>query len=532
MNEETMGGSSFILIAIIAASVFVVVLFFAMLRRYKRCPSDQILVVYGRVGKGADGFRSAKCIHGGAAFIWPVFQDYEFLDLKPISIEVKLTNALSKQNIRVDVPSSFTVGITTEPGIMSNAAERLLGLSKQQIHDLAKDIIFGQLRLVVATMDIEEINSNRDKFLANVSSNVEAELKKIGLKLINVNVTDIKDESGYIEALGKEAAAKAINDARQSVAEKNRDGSIGEANAHQDERTQVAALHAQAKIGEANASKEERIKTADANALAISGEADANKMERIRVADANALAVEGENESRITIANSEAKRREAEAEANRIAIAAEKVKQAKALEESYTAEKEAETIRAQRDEATQRANIIIPAEISKQRVEIDAEAEAEQLRRKAKGEADAIYAKMDAEARGIYEILSKQAEGFKLLVSAAGNNAEDAVKIMVADKLTDLVKLQSEAIKNIKIDKVTVWDSGKGSSGKSSTADFISGLYGSVPPLQEMFNMAGMNLPEYLKGKSDAGATTVVRNAPPIEDAQEERDAPEEESES
>lgn len=530
MFEEG-SGVSFYLIAIVGGVLFLVVLFYALLKRYKRCPSDQILVVYGKVGQGTDGFRSAKCIHGGAAFIWPVIQDYEFLDLKPISIEVKLTNALSKQNIRVDVPSSFTVGITTEPGIMSNAAERLLGLSKQQIHDLAKDIIFGQLRLVVATMDIEEINSNRDKFLANVSSNVEAELKKIGLKLINVNVTDIKDESGYIEALGKEAAAKAINDARMSVAQKNRDGSIGEADANQDERTKVAALNAQAKIGEANASRDERIKTADADASAQAGEAEADKSKRIKVADANATAVEGENESRITIANSEAKRREAEAEANRIAIAAEKVKEAKALQESYTAEQKAETERAKRDEATQRANVIIPAEIDKQRVEIDAEAEAEMLRRRAKGEADAIFAKMDAEARGIYEILSKQADGFRQLVAAAGNNSEDAVKIMIADKLPDLVKLQAEAIKNIKIDKVTVWDSGKGKSGKSSTADFISGLYGSVPPLQEMFDMAGMNLPEFLKGKDVPGAGTVLRNTTDsVEDAEEIDDSSEEEN--
>ena len=218
--------------------------------------------------------------------------------------------------------------------------------------------------------------------------------------------------------------------------------------------------------------------------------------------------------AKISVANSDAKRREAEAEASRIAIAAEKVKEARALEESYSAERDAELVRAARDEASQKANIIIPAEIDKQRVEIAAEAEAEKTRRLAKGEADAIFAKMDAEAKGIYQILSKQAEGFREMVAAAGDNSEDAVKIMIADKLPELVKLQSDAIKNIKIDKVTVWDSGSGGKdGKSSTADFISGLYGSVPPLEEMFNMAGMNLPEYLKGKSsDAGATTVMKN--------------------
>jgi len=493
---------SFLIVAIIAF-IFIVVIFYALLKRYKRCPSDRILVVYGKVGGGSGGSRSSKTIHGGAAFIIPVLQDYAFLDLTPISIEVNLTNALSKQNIRVDVPSRFTVGITTEPELMGNAAERLLGLNQSQIYDLAKDIIFGQLRLVVATMDIEEINSNRDKFLSNVASNVEAELKKIGLKLINVNVTDIKDESGYIEALGKEAAAKAINDAIKSVAEKDRDGSIGQANAQQDQRTQVASAMAQANIGEANALKMERIQLADADALAKIGEADAQMTERVKTSEANARAVEGENTAKIDIAKSDALRRQEQAEAQRLAVAAEKVKEAKALEEAYSAQKVAEDARATRDRSSQLADIVVPAEIDKQKVEIDAEAIAEQTRRRAKGDADAIFLKMDAEARGIYEILSKQAEGFKQLVKAAGDDSKDAVMIMIADKLPELVKLQADAIKNIKIDKVTVWDNGsRKDGGKTSTADFISGIYGSVPPLQEMFNMAGMNLPDYLKGKA------------------------------
>jgi flotillin len=452
---------SFIIIISIAV-IFVFVMLIGVFRRYKRCPSDRILVIYGKVGNnvGTETGRSAKCIHGGAAFIWPVIQDYAFLDLTPISIEVNLTNALSRQNIRVDVPSRFTVGISTEEGVMTNAAERLLGQSQQNIHDLAKDIIFGQLRLVVATMDIEEINSNRDKFLANVASNVEQELKKIGLKLINVNVTDIKDESGYIEALGKEAAAKAINDARKSVAEKNRDGSIGEANALQDQRTQVAA--------------------------------------------AEASAVEGENLAKIKVAQSDALRQEKEAEAKKIATAADKVQSARALEEAYAAEQTAENARAERDRASQTADIVIPARIDKERVEIAAEAEAERIRRKAKGEADAILYMKEAEAKGIYEVLTKQALGLEQIVKAAGDSSRDAVLLLIADKLPELVRLQTEAIKNIKIDKITVWENGGGAGpqDKSSTANFISGLYKSVPPLQDMFNMAGMQLPDYLKGKS------------------------------
>lgn len=502
---------SYILIGMVAGIIFLVIILSSLFKRYKRCPSDRILVVYGKVGSSPDGTRTAKCIHGGAAFIWPVIQDYKFMDLTPISIEVNLTNALSRQNIRVDVPSRFTVGISTEPGIMNNAAERLLGLGRQEVYDLAKDIIFGQLRLVIATMDIEEINSNRDKFLANVASNVEAELKKIGLKLINVNVTDIKDESGYIEALGKEAAAKAVNDARKSVAEKTRDGSIGEAEAVQDERTKVAALNAQAKIGEAEALQQERIKIAaadsmakigesEASARANVGEAEARKSERISVSEANARAVEGENMAKIDIANSEAERREKEAEAHRKAIAAEKVSQAKALEEAYESERKAEIARAERDKASQMADIVIPSQIDKQKVEIDAEAAAERIRRQAKGEADAIYFKMQAEANGILEILSKQAEGFEKIVNAAGSNSRDAVLLMIADKLPDIVKSQVEAIKNIKIDKVTVWDSGAKGDGASSTSSFLAGLAKSLPPIDELLKNAGMELPSLLQG--------------------------------
>jgi len=462
-------------IELIIIIVFVVfVTFAAILRRYKRCPSDKVLVIYGKTGKNKEGsISSARCIHGGASFIWPVFQSYKFLDLTPISIECNLTNALSKQNIRVDVPCRFTVGISTEPEVMTNAAERLLDLHPSDIQNIATDILFGQLRLVIATMDIEEINADRDKFLAAVSTNVEAELRKIGLKLINVNVTDIRDESGYIEALGKEAAAKAINDAKKSVAEQNRFGEIGKAEADRDKDIRIA---------------------------------ETSRDTRIYTAEANAKAVEGENNSRIAIANSDANRREKQAEAERIAVAAEKVQAAKALEEAYKSERDAELARAEREKATQEANIVVAAQIEKEKMIIEAEAKAEQLRREAQGQADAIFAKMDAQARGALEILSKQAAGFGKLVEAAGGDAKDAITMLISDKLPELVKTQVEAVKGINIDKVTVWDGGSKDGGKTATANFISGMMQSVPPLDEIFKMAGMSLPTYLKGKEEAKA--------------------------
>lgn len=475
-----------ILVCVIVLIVFSLLVF--IIKRYKKCPSDRVMVIYGKVGSNKDGTtRSAKCIHGGAAFIWPVIQAYEFLDLTPMSISVDLENALSRQNIRINVPSRFTVGVSTEPGVMQNAAERLLGLKLQEIQELAKDIIFGQLRLVIATMDIEEINTDRDKFLEAVSRNVEGELKKIGLRLINVNVTDISDESGYIDALGKEAAAKAINDAKKNVAERDRDGSIGEANARKDQRVQVA--------------------------------------------QADATAIQGENAAKVEVAMSNAQRREKEAEATRIATAAEKIAAAQALEEAYAAEQKAEEARAQREKATQEADVIVRTEIDKRRMELEAEAEAEQIRRKARGEADAILAKMQAEAQGAQEILLKQADGLRQIVSAAGGNADSAVRLMLADKMEELMRIQVDAVKNIKIDKVTVWDGGEGRDGKTATAGFVSGLMKSIPPMNEMFDMAGMQLPQFL-GTSKAGeAAPAQPEAPKAPEAPRAAEAPAEAAE-
>lgn len=465
-----------ILIAIAALILFGTFVFFAS--RYKRCPSDRILVVYGKVG----GQKSARCFHGGAAFVWPVIQDFAFLNLTPLAIDIQLRGALSQQNIRVNTPSTFTVGISTEPGVMENAAERLLGLSFVQVQELAKDIIFGQMRVVIATMPIEEINADRDKMVANISNGVEVELRKVGLRLINVNIQDITDESGYIDALGREAAARAINDAKIKVAQREREGDIGAA------------------------------------------EADMEK--RVKVAKAQAEAVEGENLSAVLIAQSIASRREREAEALRLATAAEKVASAKALSEGYAAEEIAERQRAKRDEAAQAATIIVEAEIQRRkievlaeaakskirleaeaeklRVELTAQAEGEKLKLLKQGEADGLRFYMMAQAEGILAQLAARADGFKQIIAAAGN-ADQAARLMVTEQLPKLVEEQVKAVSNLKIDKVTVWDSGRGENGKTKTADFLSGLVGSVPPLHEIARNAGVELPEYL-GKASQNA--------------------------
>ncbi len=429
--------------------------------RYKRCPSDRILVIFGKVGSN----RSSKCMHGGGAIIWPLIQDYEYLSLTPITINIPLHGALSFQNIRINVPSTFTVGISTDPVVMNNAAERLLRLMPPEIEDMAKEIIFGQLRLTVASLTIEQINQDRESFLDSIRKNVEPELNKIGLNLINVNITDITDESEYIESIGRKSVAEAVNKARVDVAEQEKLGAIGEAVANREKTIRVAENVAEAEKGS---------KKAEAN-------------QRIFVQGQEAEAILGENESKAEMAASNATLAEKEAEAKRRSEVAQREAEVAIQQAQYKAE--LERLNAEK---------VVQSEADKRIVEIAAEAEAERLRREAKGQADATLMRYQAEAEGLRQLLESKAQGYRKLVESANGDASAAATLLMIEKIEEIVSRQVEAIKNIRFDKITVWDSGSGGQGGSSTANFLSSLVKSLPPLQDVASMAGVKLPEYL----------------------------------
>ncbi len=429
--------------------------------RYKLAPSDKILVVYGNVKTGG----AAACYHGGGRVVWPLIQHYAYLDLKPMTILINLEHALSSQNIRVTVPSTFTIGVSTEPSIMSNAAERLLGLNQPQIEDMAKEIIFGQLRLTVASLSIEAINSDREAFLRDVSLNVDTELHKIGLYLINVNIIDITDESDYIKSIGVAAATEAISKADIARSSAERDGRIGVSNAERAMRTEVANNDAEAEKGE---------KTAEA-------------MKRIYINQQEALAVEGENVSAASIAHHNADLAEKEAEALQRAEVAKRMAQVNIQKAQY--EMEGERLRAEE---------IAREEILKQQIEIAASAEASRERLIAQGQADATLARYNAEAAGQQAVLEAKASGYAQLVKSAGGDAKAAATLLMVEKIETLVAKQTEAISNLKIDKITVWDSGNGGESGGSTANFISSLIKSLPPVHDVAAMAGVDLPDYL----------------------------------
>ena len=447
----------FIVFGVLAIAAFGIIL---VATRYKRCASDEILVVYGRIRGG----KASRCIHGGAVMVWPLIQEYKKISLIPMTISIPLDNALSLQNIRINVPSTFTVGVSTNPLIMNNAAERLLHLTKNDIEAMAQEIILGQLRLTVASLTIEQINQDRDAFLELIRDNVGAELHILGLYLINVNIIDITDESNYINSIGKKAAAGAVNKALVDVANAERDGAIGKANADRDREVQVAQNVAESQKGQ---------KAAEVD-------------RRVFVQQQEATGVQGENLSRAEIASYQADLEEKEAAAMQRAEVARR-----------TAEMEVQKAQYNLEQERLRAEEIVREEISKTQIEIAAEAEAERQRRIAQGEADAVLARYNAEAEGTKAVLEAKANGYKQLVDSAGGDVKAAATLLMVEKIEEIVARQTEAIANLQIDKITVWDSGNGGEG-GSTANFVSSLIRSLPPVHDVAKMAGVDLPDYL----------------------------------
>lgn len=498
-------------IAIVVLALVLVGIVRFLTTRYKRCPSNRVLVIYGRVGGG----NTARCVHGGAKFVWPLFQDYSYLSLEPIQIEIPLRGALSIENIRVNVPSVFTVAIGTGPDVMQNAAIRLLGLNGMQIRSQAEEIIFGQLRQVIASMQIEDINRDRDTFLEHIQKSLEPELKKVGLVLINVNITDITDESGYIDAIGQKAASQAIQQARGDVADQEKMGETRVASAERDRMIQVAEANKLRDIGTREAEREQAVRLAELEKEQKIGEQtagferDANiknaeqKM-RVEIADAEARAIEGENQAQAKVAGANAQLLVKKAEAYEVGETRKREAEASVLEVQNRAMAKAAMADAERREAEQRAELEAPAKAQKARTIVEAEAEAEKRRIEAEGQAAAIFAKLDAEARGQFEILAKKGDGLQRIIDACGGS-QQAFQLLMLEHLDNLAEASAKAISNIKFDKVIVWENG-GQNGKSSTAGFLQNMAGSLPPMMNVLkDIGGVEFPESLiKIKGDS----------------------------
>ena len=507
-------------------TLIIILSIIGILSRYRKCKSDEILVIYGKTR----GNKSSRCIQGGAAFVIPVLQGYAYMSLKPLQFECNLQKALSSQNIRVDVPTTVTIGISTEPDIMQSAAERILGLGRKEIEDLVREIVYGQMRTIIADMTIEKLNADRDEFLTKAKGLIDTELRKIGLHLININITDIRDEAGYIVQLGKKAQAKAINQANVEIANAEREGETSVAEQLKIKNSLIAETKKEEEIAIANANRDKEILVAMADTEKESKVAEAIKNKDISVATYDSQARIGEIEAskKITISNAELEVIKAEAQEK--ALSADERARAEIEKNKELARKEAEDARAKRTEAALRAEQIVPSEIAKQqklidaqayqlKLEKEAEANANQQRIEAQGRADAYAAEgkgkgeaVKAEGLAQAEVIKEQglakataekaslmaqAEGFEAMVKVAENNPQVAIQWKMVEQWKEIAAEQVKAFEKIQLGNVNVMDTAQG----NTLTNLLTGLVASVAPVTDIMKSIP-GIPSVLKGKS------------------------------
>ncbi len=463
-----------------------------LIKQYKICPNDKVMVIYGAgSGKG-----TARIVHGGGSLVIPFLQSSRYMTLSPMSITVNLEKALSSNNIRVNVPSQFTVSLASKnPELMQNAVRYLLDLQESDIRESASEIIIGSLRAVVASLSIEELTRDREMFIEKINENVRTELNKIGMDLVNVNIRDITDESGYIEAMGKKAAAEAINRAEIDVAEQQRLGAIGVETNNRERDITVAQQKSQTEIGVSEANRDRDVRTAALDSETVKGENDA----KANIADSNAELA---------------------------------VREATAYQEGEVSRAKADTRVSEEQRIAEQAKIaketLPAAEVEKEKILIDALAEANRTRTIAQGEADAQLAAYVAEAEGTQKVLEAKAEGYRKMVEATGGDTRAAATLLMIEKMEDVIKIQTEALKNIAIDKITVWDSGNGGSdgGTGGLQGFIRNFSSSLPPLHELAAQAGIELPNFMGSVQDGQKAPAEPSKLPTSKRKTEEDKP------
>ena len=229
-----------------------------LLSRYRKCPSDQLLVVFGKVG----GSSAAKMYPGGGVFVWPVIQDYKTMSMRPLQIKSSIEGP-DKNTIRTKVMVALTTAISQDPTIQQNAAARFLSATEEEIAGQLKTILDGSIRLIIASMSVEELNADRDAFKTKVNENLSNELSKVGYDITNINIQEITDDQDILNNLSKKKETDARAQAEADIADKEKDGAIRKANIKRDQEIQVATADKERETTVSQTKQEQAVKVAE-----------------------------------------------------------------------------------------------------------------------------------------------------------------------------------------------------------------------------------------------------------------------------
>ena len=165
-----------------AAVFFIVVLvFFVILqaKQYKRCPPNRLLVVFGKTPGQMD--RACIVLHGGAVFVWPLLQDYAYLSLEPMQIEIPKALRGQAVDLGLKLPETWSFAIGVDPELMQAAALRLLGLPPHEIEHTAIDLIVGRLERKVDSLQSSSAPADSASIIEKWKNEVDRSLAQVGL---------------------------------------------------------------------------------------------------------------------------------------------------------------------------------------------------------------------------------------------------------------------------------------------------------------------------------------------------------------
>lgn len=264
----------------IAAVIFIIVLIvvsaaITMTNLIEICPPNEVLIFSGSSNK--EGY---EIVHSGRKVRIPLIHTVDRIDVTNMSIDINVTNAYSKGGIPLSVRGVANVKVGTRPPLINNAIERFLGMPRDQIMQIAKETLEGNLRGVLATLTPEQVNEDRLTFAQSLLSEAESDLRALGLELDTLKIQSVSDEKGYLDSIGRRQSATLMMDSRIAEAKNRAEASVLDATNQL--KKAVAKIDAQAKIAQADARR--RIADAQGRGEAMVAE------ERARVAAAIAKA--------------------------------------------------------------------------------------------------------------------------------------------------------------------------------------------------------------------------------------------------
>lgn len=465
-------GTNWAILAGVGIAVIVIVFMLVYASRYTKVGPNEVLVVSGRKRRTADGkIVGFRLVMGGGTFVWPIFERVDILSLEIMTIDVKTPDVYTSTGVPVVIDGVAQVKIKGDDLSIRTASEQFLSKSTDEMMNVALQTLEGHLRAIIGTLTVEDIYRNREAFAQKAQEYATNDFANMGLQIVSFTIRDIRDNVGYLDALGKPRTAQVKRDAVIGQAEADRDATIRSASAQQ--AGQEARFAAEAQI--ALAQRDYEIKRAEYQASVnikkaeqdLAYELQKNKTSQLVKAEEVRI-ISTEKERMIEVQEKEVQRRTRELEA---------------------------TIQKPADAEKYRVQTI--ADASRYQIEAEATGRAQAARQMGMGEADALRAKGMAEADVILAQGQATAEAMRKKADAWKQYNEAAISQMLIERLPDLARAIAEPL--AKTEKIVIINTGGGSgegAGASKITKDIIDIIAQLPPVLE--GVSGLNLKDLI----------------------------------